>query len=234
MSRIAPALESMRRNSRTALAPYLVAGDPRPEATVPCMRALVDAGADLIELGVPFSDPMAEGPVIQARARARLSPLRRCGPSAGMVAEFRAEDARTPVVLTGYTNSLSRKPPKVFSLPYRPRASPARTAWPRKACAPAWRSCVDAPTRQRTARAFGASAGAARRQLADASLKGRLSVCRDADAVPETRRAAVGVAGPIPLWTANEIGRNSSARHSGAPQEPNAGRKLWKRVLATA
>ena len=55
----------MRRLSRAVLVPYLVAGDPRPEATVPRMRALADVGADLIELGVPFSGPMAEGPVIQ-------------------------------------------------------------------------------------------------------------------------------------------------------------------------
>ena len=105
----------MRRLSRAALVPYLVAGDPRPEATVPCMRALVDAGADLIELGVPFSDPMAEGPVIQ-RAHERAL-VHRVGVDQvlEMVAEFRESDERTPVVLMGYANSLLRADPAGFA-----------------------------------------------------------------------------------------------------------------------
>ena len=115
VSRIAPALESMRRLSRTALAPYLVAGDPRPEATVACMRALVDAGANLIELGVPFSDPMAEGPVIQRAHERALAHRVGVDQALGMVAEFRESDERTPVVLMGYANSLLRADPAGFA-----------------------------------------------------------------------------------------------------------------------
>ncbi|MGB0713289.1 MAG: tryptophan synthase subunit alpha, partial [Gammaproteobacteria bacterium] len=65
MSRIAQRFADLKALSRTALIPYLTAGDPNPEVTVPAMHALVEAGADVIELGVPFSDPMADGPVIQ-------------------------------------------------------------------------------------------------------------------------------------------------------------------------
>ena len=108
VSRIAPALESMRQLSRAALVPYLVAGDPRPEATVPCMHALVQAGANLIELGVPFSDPMAEGPVIQRAHERALAHRVGVGQVLEMVAEFREVDERTPVVLMGYANSLLR------------------------------------------------------------------------------------------------------------------------------
>ena len=65
MSRIKATLANLKSTNRKAIIPYIVAGDPEPEATVTLMHALVDAGADIIELGVPFSDPMAEGPVIQ-------------------------------------------------------------------------------------------------------------------------------------------------------------------------
>ncbi|MGH8812253.1 MAG: tryptophan synthase subunit alpha, partial [Advenella sp.] len=95
-----------RLGRRTALIPYIAAGDPTPAATVPLMHGLVRAGADIIELGVPFSDPMADGPVIQqatARAIAQGVGLRDV---LDMVAVFRKMDQSTPVVLMGYANSI--------------------------------------------------------------------------------------------------------------------------------
>ena len=91
---------------RAALIPYITAGDPSVRATPPLMHALVRAGADVIELGVPFSDPMADGPVIQRasqRAIERGVGLRQV---LDMVAEFRRQDADTPVVLMGYANPI--------------------------------------------------------------------------------------------------------------------------------
>lgn len=93
---------------RTALIPYITAGDPSIQATPSLMHALVRAGADVIELGVPFSDPMADGPVIQRaseRAIARGVGLRQV---LAMVAEFRLDDGATPVVLMGYANPIER------------------------------------------------------------------------------------------------------------------------------
>ncbi|MGI9332259.1 MAG: tryptophan synthase subunit alpha [Gammaproteobacteria bacterium] len=106
MSRIAGRFRELREAGRTALVPFVTAGDPGPEITVPLMHAMVAAGADLVELGVPFSDPMADGPVIQKaneRALAGGMSLRR---TVELVAEFRRDDERTPVVLMGYLNPL--------------------------------------------------------------------------------------------------------------------------------
>jgi len=106
MSRIPQCFASLKAQGKTALIPFVTAGDPRPPITVPLMHVLVAAGADLIELGVPFSDPMADGPVIQRsseRALARRVSLRDV---LGMVREFRAQDDRTPVVLMGYLNPI--------------------------------------------------------------------------------------------------------------------------------
>ncbi|MCP5141302.1 MAG: tryptophan synthase subunit alpha [Gammaproteobacteria bacterium] len=104
MSRIAARFAELRAAGRKALIPYVTAGDPNPSVTVPLMHALVGAGADIIELGVPFSDPMADGEVIQKaheRALVHNVSLRNV---LGMVAEFRQTDANTPVVLMGYLN----------------------------------------------------------------------------------------------------------------------------------
>ena len=104
MSRIAGLFRQLAEQGRKALIPYVVAGDPSPESTVPLMHALVEAGADIIELGVPFSDPMSEGPVIQLaheRALANGTSLRDV---LRMVAEFRQRDLDTPVLLMGYAN----------------------------------------------------------------------------------------------------------------------------------
>lgn len=106
MSRIRLKFDALAQANRKALVPFITAGDPSLEATVPVMHALVRAGADVIELGVPFSDPMADGPSIQRsseRAIERGAGLRyvlRC------VAAFRENDADTPVVLMGYLNPI--------------------------------------------------------------------------------------------------------------------------------
>lgn len=104
MSRFDQRFAHLRASGRKALIPFITAGDPSLESTVPVMHALVEAGADVIELGVPFSDPMADGPAIQRsseRALARGAGLRYV---LGAVAEFRQRDADTPVVLMGYLN----------------------------------------------------------------------------------------------------------------------------------
>lgn len=104
MSRIAGCLEALAKKQKKALIPYIVAGDPSVELTVPLMHKLVEQGADILEIGVPFSDPMAEGPVIQLaheRALANKMGLRQI---LAMISEFRQQDANTPVVLMGYAN----------------------------------------------------------------------------------------------------------------------------------
>lgn len=106
MSRIANRLAQLKAEGRKALIPYVVAGDPRLSATVPTMHALVARGADIIELGVPFSDPMADGPVIQLgheRAMINKTSLRNV---IQLVAQFREKDKGTPVVLMGYANPI--------------------------------------------------------------------------------------------------------------------------------
>jgi len=104
VSRLDACFQQLRANGRKALIPFVTAGDPGLEATVPVMHALAAAGADVIELGVPFSDPMADGPTIQRsseRALARGAGLRYV---LDTVTAFRQTDARTPVVLMGYLN----------------------------------------------------------------------------------------------------------------------------------
>lgn len=104
MSRISDTFERRRNEGRRALIPFVTAGDPAPELTVSIMQALVRGGADIIELGVPFSDPMADGPTIQRaseRALARGMSLRKV---LDIVQAFRVQDATTPVVLMGYAN----------------------------------------------------------------------------------------------------------------------------------
>ena len=104
MSRIKQVLADAKAKGKKALIPYICAGDPSPQITVPLMHALVAAGSDIIELGVPFSDPMADGPVIQrASERALKFDLGLDGVIA-MVAEFRKTNSTTPVVLMGYAN----------------------------------------------------------------------------------------------------------------------------------
>lgn len=106
LSRIQAKWQSLLAESKKAVIPYVVGGDPEPAVTVSLMHELVAAGADMLELGVPFSDPMAEGPAIQKgheRALAHSVSLRKC---LAMAAEFRAQDAQTPIILMGYANPI--------------------------------------------------------------------------------------------------------------------------------
>ncbi|RSE98159.1 tryptophan synthase subunit alpha [Achromobacter aegrifaciens] len=109
IDRIAAAFARTAESGRAAaLIPYIAAGDPSPAATVPLMHALVEAGADVIELGVPFSDPMADGPVIQRAADRAIAQGVGLARVLELVAEFRQRDASTPVVLMGYANPIER------------------------------------------------------------------------------------------------------------------------------
>ena len=115
MSRLDARLARLRQAGRKALIPFVTAGDPALDATVPVMRALAAAGADVIELGVPFSDPMADGPVIQLaseRAIARGAGLNHALAATG---EFRQHDADTPVVLMGYLNPIEIRGAETFA-----------------------------------------------------------------------------------------------------------------------
>ncbi len=108
MSRIQKKFADLQSQKKKALITFITAGDPAPELTVPLLHALVDSGADILELGVPFSDPMAEGPVIQ-RANERALKF-----NVGMhdvleyVREFRKDNQHTPIVLMGYANPIER------------------------------------------------------------------------------------------------------------------------------
>jgi tryptophan synthase alpha chain len=115
MNRIDTRFAALRAAGRKALIPFFTAGDPSLEATVPVMHALVAAGADVIELGVPFSDPMADGPTIQRSSERAL------GRGAGMTyvldaaREFRTQDDATPVVLMGYLNPVDIRGARTFA-----------------------------------------------------------------------------------------------------------------------
>ena len=108
MSRIAAVFDDLAAQDRKALIPFLTAGDPFPDATVELMHALVAGGADIVELGVPFSDPMADGPVIQQAAERALARGIGLDDVLGFVRAFRRDDDRTPVVLMGYANPIER------------------------------------------------------------------------------------------------------------------------------
>ena len=106
MSRIQGRFESLAKAKRKALIPYITAGDPHPSLTVPLMRGLVEAGADILELGVPFSDPMADGPVVQRASERALRHGVGLSNVLSMVKDFRAADPTTPIVLMGYANPI--------------------------------------------------------------------------------------------------------------------------------
>jgi tryptophan synthase alpha chain len=106
MSRIQGRFEALAKAKRKALIPYITAGDPHPSLTVPLLRGLVEAGADILELGVPFSDPMADGPVIQRSGERALKHGVGLSDVLGMVKDFRKNDDATPVVLMGYANPI--------------------------------------------------------------------------------------------------------------------------------
>jgi len=106
MSRIAETFERLKARGRKALIPFITAGDPEPGLTLPLMHALVKGGADIIELGVPFSDPMADGPTIQRASERALAYGMSLRTVLAMVREFRKQDGATPVVLMGYANPI--------------------------------------------------------------------------------------------------------------------------------
>jgi len=108
MSRIQATFETLKSKGRTALIPYITAGDPYADATVEIMLAMARSGADVIELGVPFSDPMADGPVIQKASERALAKGIGMSRVLQAVRDFRTRDDVTPVVLMGYANPIER------------------------------------------------------------------------------------------------------------------------------
>ena len=115
MSRIAAVFAKLSDEGRAALIPFVTAGDPAPETTVPMLRALVKGGADVVELGVPFSDPMADGPTIQRSSERALAAGMTLAKVLDAVAEYRREDDRTPIVLMGYANPIERMGHEAFA-----------------------------------------------------------------------------------------------------------------------
>jgi tryptophan synthase alpha chain len=108
MSRIAAVLAALKAKRRQALIPYVTAGDPYADSTPEVMQALADGGADIIELGVPFSDPMADGPVIQKASERALARGIGAAQVLAIVRAFRQRNSTTPVVLMGYANPIER------------------------------------------------------------------------------------------------------------------------------
>ena len=106
MSRLAATFTALEKTGRKALIPFITAGDPNPDFTVPMMHAMVEAGVDVIELGVPFSDPMADGPVIQRASERALAHKMSLRKTLAVAAEFRKTNQTTPVVIMGYLNPI--------------------------------------------------------------------------------------------------------------------------------
>ena len=106
MNRITECFKALDAQKRTALIPFITAGDPDPSVTVPLMHALVKAGADMIELGIPFSDPMADGPIIQRASERALAAGTSLQDVLKIVRNFREHDHTTPIVLMGYLNPI--------------------------------------------------------------------------------------------------------------------------------
>ena len=115
MSRIQATFDKLKQQNRHALIPFFTAGDPSPAFTVPLMHAMAAAGADVIELGVPFSDPMADGPTIQRASERALKQGMSLRGVLDMVSEFRRQDTSTPIVLMGYGNPIEAMGWEVFA-----------------------------------------------------------------------------------------------------------------------
>ncbi len=109
MSRIKSVMQGLSDQGKKALIPYITGGDPRPDWSAELMHSLVEAGADIIELGIPFSDPMADGPVIQLACERALAHHTSLDDVLAIVKQFREVDQATPVVLMGYLNPLEIK-----------------------------------------------------------------------------------------------------------------------------
>lgn len=108
MNRIDETLEQLRAHNKKMLSPYITVGDPTLETTVPLMHELVAAGANILEIGIPFSDPMAEGPVIQAAMERALAHGVSCDDVLQVVKVFREKDKVTPIILMGYINPIEQ------------------------------------------------------------------------------------------------------------------------------
>jgi tryptophan synthase alpha chain len=106
VSRLAATFEALSKSGRKALVPFITAGDPKPDFTLSMMHAMVEAGVDVIELGVPFSDPMADGPVIQRASERALEHKMSLRRTLAIATEFRRTNQHTPVVLMGYVNPI--------------------------------------------------------------------------------------------------------------------------------
>ena len=106
MSRIQTTFTNLANNKRKALIPFITAGDPHPDMTVNLLHALVDSGADMIELGIPFSDPMADGPVIQRASERALANNVGINKTIDLVKDFRKDNEHTPIILMGYANPI--------------------------------------------------------------------------------------------------------------------------------
>jgi tryptophan synthase alpha chain len=115
LSRLQTTLSNLKQKGQAALIPYITAGDPSPNMTVDLMNLLVAEGADVLELGVPFSDPMADGPVIQKAVERALKYNVSLNDVLEMVTEFRKTNTQTPIVLMGYLNPIEAKGYDVFA-----------------------------------------------------------------------------------------------------------------------
>ena len=115
MSRIPACFTALQKQGRKALIPFITAGDPDPDLTLPLLHALVAGGADIVEIGVPFSDPMADGPTIQRASERALKHGMSLHRVLDIVRDFRRENAATPVVLMGYANPIEAYGPAAFA-----------------------------------------------------------------------------------------------------------------------
>lgn len=115
MSRISECFNNLREHGSKALIPFITAGDPSPDSTLPLLHALVKGGANIIEVGVPFSDPMADGPVIQRSSERALKFSVSLNDVLEMVASFRTVDKHTPVILMGYLNPVEVMGYEIFA-----------------------------------------------------------------------------------------------------------------------
>ena len=115
MSRITKKFQSLKSENKTCLISYVTAGDPSLTDSLHIMKTLVDSGTDIIELGVPFSDPMADGPTIQRACERALSQNTSCIDIFELVRDFRKENNETPIVLMGYLNPIERMGYEVFA-----------------------------------------------------------------------------------------------------------------------
>lgn len=106
MSKIKPVFDSLDKKQSKALIPFITAGDPDPEMTIEILHTLVDAGADMIELGIPFTDPMADGPVIQRASERAIANNVGIKKTIEIVKEFRQKNKHTPIILMGYANPM--------------------------------------------------------------------------------------------------------------------------------